>query len=266
MSKTSLPLPFGGLSLSAGDRVVATGASGSGKTEVAMAMLAQCALSPAAGGAGQRAAYVDADYRLDVARLAAVVAGCAERHAAACGVAGTGRADAVDDALGRIFIVRCDSSDALLLTLYQLAVSSWTLIVVDSMSAHFWQDRAMDAGVQGSFGSRGMCATQLAVAVDRLADATGAILLLTHGLLGPTTRGAQSAATDTANGGRWVYRARVHIAMELPPPPTSGWHRAAAQRCARLVERGGSDGPVRQRECAFVIGDAGIVCMAPVGK
>ncbi|KAJ8375799.1 hypothetical protein SKAU_G00063790 [Synaphobranchus kaupii] len=90
-----------------------------------------------AGGLEVEVVFVDTDYHLDTLRLVAVL----ERHLP------TGAEDTVQASLARLYVVHCSSAVQLLLTLHYLvgmfcSRPSLSALILDSISAFYWVDRA----------------------------------------------------------------------------------------------------------------------------
>ncbi|KAJ8279261.1 hypothetical protein COCON_G00063270 [Conger conger] len=120
-----------------GDVVEFHGGEGTGKTEALYHLVARCILPEASGGLEAEVAFVDTDYHLDTLRLVAVL----ERRLPA------GSEDAVRASLARLYVVHCGSGAQLLLTLHYLegmfcSRPSLSALVLDSVSAFYWVDRA----------------------------------------------------------------------------------------------------------------------------
>ncbi|XP_035271819.1 DNA repair protein XRCC2 [Anguilla anguilla] len=120
-----------------GDVVEFHGGEGTGKTEALYHLVARCILPEANGGLEAEVVFVDTDYHLDTLRLVAVL----ERRLP------SGAEDAVRASLARLYVVHCSSGVQLLLTLHYLegmfcSRPSLSALILDSISAFYWVDRA----------------------------------------------------------------------------------------------------------------------------
>ncbi|KAJ8278113.1 hypothetical protein GJAV_G00083990 [Gymnothorax javanicus] len=120
-----------------GDVVEFHGGEGTGKTEMLYHLVAHCILPEASGGLEVEVVFVDTDYHMDTLRLVAIL----ERRLPA------GSEDAVRSSLARLYVVHCNSSVQLLLTLHYLegmflSRPSLSALILDSISAFYWVDRA----------------------------------------------------------------------------------------------------------------------------
>ncbi|XP_067341722.1 DNA repair protein XRCC2 isoform X1 [Channa argus] len=130
-----------------GEVVELYGTEGTGKTELLYHLLCRCVLPKAAGGLEVDVVFVDTDYSLDMLRLVSILDNRLNRaRSTSSPLAGS------DDAvlrlcLSRLLVVHCSSSSQLLLTLHFLETSlssrpGLALVLIDSISAFYWVDRA----------------------------------------------------------------------------------------------------------------------------
>ncbi|XP_063063005.1 DNA repair protein XRCC2 isoform X3 [Engraulis encrasicolus] len=152
---------------SRGDVVELHGAEGTGKTEALYHLIVRCLLPANRGGLEVEVVFVDTDYHFDTLRLVTILeARLAQSQTQPCqssdtrGLATAGGRVAEDEdyndadaeeelvkaCLRRLSVVHCSSSAQMLLSLHYL--ESWVssrmalcLLVLDSISAFYWQDR-----------------------------------------------------------------------------------------------------------------------------
>ncbi|XP_060104011.1 DNA repair protein XRCC2 [Heteronotia binoei] len=120
-----------------GDVVEFHGPEGTGKTEMLYHLVVRCILPKAGGGLEVSLLFIDTDFHFDMLRLVTVL-----EHRLPQSSEGL-----IKQCLGRFFLVSCNSSAQLLLTLYSLenmfcSHPSLCLLMIDSMSAFYWTDRA----------------------------------------------------------------------------------------------------------------------------
>uniref|UniRef100_A0A8C6TXF6 RecA family profile 1 domain-containing protein n=1 Tax=Neogobius melanostomus TaxID=47308 RepID=A0A8C6TXF6_9GOBI len=124
-----------------GEVVEICGPEGTGKTELLYHLLSRCLLPRGAGGLEVGVVFVDTDYSLDLLRLVSIM-----DHR--LGAAPSGGDEALlRSCLSRLLVVHCASSSQLLLTLHFLETSfasrpALSLLLIDSISAFYWLDRA----------------------------------------------------------------------------------------------------------------------------
>ncbi|OCT75482.1 hypothetical protein XELAEV_18030661mg [Xenopus laevis] len=99
-------------------------------------LIARCILTKSEGGLQVEVIYIDTDYHFDMLRLVTIL-----EHRLLQDTEET-----VKQCLGRFFLVHCNSSVQLLLTLYSLenmfcSHPSLCLLIIDSISAFYWIDR-----------------------------------------------------------------------------------------------------------------------------
>nr|XP_045054656.2 DNA repair protein XRCC2 isoform X2 [Desmodus rotundus] len=124
-----------------GDILEFHGPEGTGKTEMLYHMTARCVLPRSEGGLEIEVLFIDTDYHFDLLRLVTIL-----EHRLA-----QSSEEVVKCCLGRLFLVHCSSSSQLLLTLHSLEAMfcshpSLCLLIVDSLSAFYWIDRANGGG------------------------------------------------------------------------------------------------------------------------
>ncbi|XP_036885405.1 DNA repair protein XRCC2 [Sturnira hondurensis] len=127
-----------------GDILEFHGPEGTGKTEMLYHVTARCILPKAEGGLEIEVLFIDTDYHFDMLRLVTILEHRLARSSE----------DIIKCCLGRFFLVHCSSSSQLLLTLYSLETMfcsrpSLCLLIVDSLSAFYWTDRANGGGSVG---------------------------------------------------------------------------------------------------------------------
>ncbi|XP_005404908.1 PREDICTED: DNA repair protein XRCC2 isoform X2 [Chinchilla lanigera] len=99
-------------------------------------LTARCILPKSEGGLGLEVLFIDTDYHFDMLRLVTVL----ERRLS------QSSEERIKHCLGRFFLVYCNSSTQLLLTLHSLeamlcAHPSLCVLILDSLSAFYWLDR-----------------------------------------------------------------------------------------------------------------------------
>ncbi|XP_023377551.1 DNA repair protein XRCC2 [Pteropus vampyrus] len=113
------------------------GPEGTGKTEMLYHLTARCILPKSEGGLEVEVMFIDTDYHFDMLRLVTILEHRLSQSSE----------EVITHCLGRLFLVHCSSSTQLLLTLYSLETvfcghPSLCLLIVDSLSAFYWIDRA----------------------------------------------------------------------------------------------------------------------------
>ncbi|XP_067398839.1 DNA repair protein XRCC2 [Emydura macquarii macquarii] len=113
------------------------GPEGTGKTEMLYHLIARCVLPISGGGLEVEVMFIDTDYHFDMLRLVTIL-----EHRLS-----QSTEEMVKECLGRLFLVNCNSSAQLLLTLYSVenkfcAHPSLCLVILDSISAFYWIDRS----------------------------------------------------------------------------------------------------------------------------
>uniref|UniRef100_A0A8D0HPX1 X-ray repair cross complementing 2 n=1 Tax=Sphenodon punctatus TaxID=8508 RepID=A0A8D0HPX1_SPHPU len=112
------------------------GPEGTGKTEMFYHLIARCVIPKSEGGLEIGVLFIDTDYHFDMLRLVTILEHRLSRSTE----------DVIKQCLGRLFLVNCNSSTQLLLTLYSLenlfcSHPSLCLLILDSISAFYWIDR-----------------------------------------------------------------------------------------------------------------------------
>uniref|UniRef100_A0A8C4KPJ5 X-ray repair cross complementing 2 n=1 Tax=Dromaius novaehollandiae TaxID=8790 RepID=A0A8C4KPJ5_DRONO len=120
-----------------GDVIEFHGPEGTGKTEMLYHLIARCILPKSGGGLEVEVMFIDTDYHFDMLRLVTIL-----EHRLA-----QSTEEMIKQCLEKLFLVNCNSSTQLLLTLYSLenmfcTHPSLCLLVVDSISAFYWIDRS----------------------------------------------------------------------------------------------------------------------------
>ncbi|MEJ1279560.1 hypothetical protein NN561_010494 [Cricetulus griseus] len=120
-----------------GDVLEFHGPEGTGKTEMLYHLTARCILPKSEGGLQIEVLFIDTDYHFDMLRLVTVLEHRLSRSSE----------ETIKLCLGRLFLAYCSSSLQLLLTLHSLEAlfcshPSLCLLIVDSLSAFYWTDRA----------------------------------------------------------------------------------------------------------------------------
>ncbi|XP_048367547.1 DNA repair protein XRCC2 [Sphaerodactylus townsendi] len=120
-----------------GDIVEFHGPEGTGKTEMLYHLVVRCILPKAGAGLEVSVLFIDTDFHFDMLRLVTILEHRLSQSSE----------ELIKQCLGRFFLVTCSSSTQLLLTLYSLenmfcSHPSLCLLMIDSMSAFYWIDRA----------------------------------------------------------------------------------------------------------------------------
>ncbi|NWU61705.1 XRCC2 protein, partial [Pterocles burchelli] len=120
-----------------GDVIEFHGPEGTGKTEMLYHLTARCIIPKSAGGLEVEVMFIDTDYHFDMLRLVTILENRLAQRTE----------EVIKQCLGRLFLVNCNSSTQLLLTLYSLenmfcAHPSLCLLILDSISAFYWIDRS----------------------------------------------------------------------------------------------------------------------------
>ncbi|XP_015688016.1 DNA repair protein XRCC2 [Protobothrops mucrosquamatus] len=121
-----------------GDVVEFHGAEGTGKTEMLYHLIARCILPKSRGGLEVGVLFIDTDFHFDMLRLLTIL----EYRLSSQGTEAT-----IKHFLERFLLINCHSSSQLLLSLYSLESMfslhpSLSLLIIDSISAFYWIDRA----------------------------------------------------------------------------------------------------------------------------
>ncbi|XP_010588393.1 DNA repair protein XRCC2 [Loxodonta africana] len=120
-----------------GDILEFHGPEGTGKTEMLYHLTARCILPKSEGGLEIEVLFIDTDHHFDMLRLVTILEHRLSQSSE----------EIIKSCLGRFFLVYCSSSSQLLLTLYSLesmfcSHPSLCLLILDSLSAFYWIDRA----------------------------------------------------------------------------------------------------------------------------
>ncbi|XP_027542732.1 DNA repair protein XRCC2 [Neopelma chrysocephalum] len=120
-----------------GDIIEFHGAEGTGKTEMLYHLIARCIIPKSGGGLEVEVMFIDTDYHFDMLRLVTILESRLAQRTE----------EMIKQCLGRLFLVNCNSSTQLLLTLYSLenlfcAHPSLCVLLLDSISAFYWIDRS----------------------------------------------------------------------------------------------------------------------------
>uniref|UniRef100_A0A8C8YUE3 X-ray repair cross complementing 2 n=1 Tax=Prolemur simus TaxID=1328070 RepID=A0A8C8YUE3_PROSS len=112
------------------------GPEGTGKTEMLYHLTARCILPKSEGGLEVEVLFIDTDYHFDMLRLVTILEHRLSQSSE----------EIIKHCLGRLFLVYCNSSTHLLLTLYSLETLFCShpclcLLILDSLSAFYWIDR-----------------------------------------------------------------------------------------------------------------------------
>nr|XP_014347306.1 PREDICTED: DNA repair protein XRCC2 isoform X3 [Latimeria chalumnae] len=119
-----------------GDVIEFYGPEGTGKTEMLYHLVARCILPTPAGGLQVEVIFIDTDYHFDMLRLVTIL-----EHRISHSTE-----EMIKKCLSRLFLVHCNSSVQLLLTLHSLesmfcSHPTLCMLIVDSISAFYWIDR-----------------------------------------------------------------------------------------------------------------------------
>ncbi|KAM6214847.1 DNA repair protein XRCC2 [Rhynchocyon petersi] len=113
------------------------GPEGTGKTEMLYHLTARCVLPKSKGGLEIEVLFIDTDHHFDMLRLVTILEHKLPQSSE----------EIIKSCLGRFYLVYCNSSSQLLLTLYSLETMfcshpTLSLLILDSLSAFYWIDRA----------------------------------------------------------------------------------------------------------------------------
>ncbi|XP_075406895.1 DNA repair protein XRCC2 [Tenrec ecaudatus] len=120
-----------------GDILEFHGAEGTGKTEMLYHLTSRCILPKSEGGLEIEVLFIDTDHHFDMLRLVTILEHRLSQSSE----------EIIKSCLRRFFLVYCNSSSQLLFTLYSLETlfcshPSLCLLILDSLSAFYWIDRA----------------------------------------------------------------------------------------------------------------------------
>ncbi|XP_078659225.1 DNA repair protein XRCC2-like [Branchiostoma floridae x Branchiostoma belcheri] len=172
-----------------GDAVEFYGPEGTAKTEMLLHLTARCILPTSLGGLEAGVVFIDTDFHFDILRLVTILEGRLD----------TTDEDRVKDCLRRLYIVRCNSSEQLVITLHSLehilaSTPEVALLVVDSISAFYWLDRSTDDSISGQELNQRRCVDVLS---RYLAD-YGIVLIATkQAIFGQKSRKSQQKEDTT---------------------------------------------------------------------
>ncbi|XP_078577741.1 DNA repair protein XRCC2-like [Branchiostoma floridae x Branchiostoma japonicum] len=170
-----------------GDAIELYGPEGTAKTEMLLHLTARCILPASLGGLEAGVVFIDNDYHFDILRLVTILEGRLD----------TTDEDRVKQCLGRLYIVRCNSSEQLVITLHSLehiiaSSSEVALLIVDSISAFYWLDRSTDDSMSGQELNQRRCVDIL----SRYLSDYGIVLIATkQALFGHKSRKNQNEDT-----------------------------------------------------------------------
>ncbi|XP_053323204.1 DNA repair protein XRCC2 [Spea bombifrons] len=119
-----------------GDIIEFHGPEGTGKTEMFCHLISRCILPESEGGLQAEVVFIDTDHHFDILRLVTVL-----EHRLS-----QSNEETVKQCLARLYLLYCNSSVQLLLTLYSLenmfcSRPSLCLLIIDGLSAFYWIDR-----------------------------------------------------------------------------------------------------------------------------
>uniref|UniRef100_A0A8C5WDZ8 X-ray repair cross complementing 2 n=1 Tax=Leptobrachium leishanense TaxID=445787 RepID=A0A8C5WDZ8_9ANUR len=119
-----------------GDIIEFHGPEGTGKTEMFLHLISRCILPKSDGGLQVEVVFIDTDYHFDILRLVTILEHRLSENSEA----------SIKRCLARLFMVYCNDTVQLLLTLYSLenmfcAHPSLCLLVIDGLSSFYWIDR-----------------------------------------------------------------------------------------------------------------------------
>ncbi|KAB5587220.1 hypothetical protein PHYPO_G00010590 [Pangasianodon hypophthalmus] len=125
-----------------GDVIEFHGVEGSGKTEMLYHILSRCILPTCSGGLEVEVVFIDTDYHFDMLRLVSIL-----ENRLTSSAPESEMEEVVRSSLRRLSVLHCSSSIQLLLTLHYLegilcSRPALCLLVIDSISAFYWIDRA----------------------------------------------------------------------------------------------------------------------------
>eukprot|EP01135_Chromosphaera_perkinsii_P002960 Nk52_evm71s230 gene=Nk52_evmTU71s230 len=158
-----------------GDIVELNGASGSGKSEILFGIIANFILPREWGGLQKGAVFVDVDYKFDILRIVNIVRFLVvqrEYSLKGQGVNACVLKNIVQQSLQRLYVVRPESPNHLVMCLYRLAYffnerSTFKVLALDSISASYWIDKAE---ALDNFNDQGQRVKQMARVIKNIAD------------------------------------------------------------------------------------------------
>ncbi|XP_062377175.1 DNA repair protein XRCC2 [Sardina pilchardus] len=194
---------------SQGDIVELHGTEGTAKTEMLYHLIVRCILPTKHGGLEAEVVFVDTDFHFDTLRLVTVLearlsqktagATSEKRRKEGAEEEEEGDEETVKACLRRLFVVHCSSSAQMLLSLHYL--EGWFssrpalgLLVLDSISAFYWQDRS---GGGESVSQQEANLRKCALLLDRLRRDYGIVVFATvHAVM--RNYGSSDASSSTA--------------------------------------------------------------------
>ncbi|XP_041923449.1 DNA repair protein XRCC2 isoform X2 [Alosa sapidissima] len=218
-----------------GDIVELHGTEGTAKTEMLYHLIVRCILPTKHGGLEAEVMFVDTDFHFDTlrlvtileARLAQLAAGAAsEKHPKEGTEEEEGDEETVKACLRRLFVVHCSSSAQMLLSFHYL--EGWFssrpalgLLVLDSISAFYWQDRS---GGGESVPRQEANLRKCAQLLDRLRRDYGIVVFATvHAVM--RNYGSSEASSSTAPR-----------PCEAPSPSSSSSSSSNSRRWSTVVD------------------------------
>ncbi|KAM5303026.1 DNA repair protein XRCC2 [Glossophaga mutica] len=238
-----------------GDILEFHGPEGTGKTEMLYHVTARCILPKAEGGLESEVLFIDTDYHFDMLRLVTVL----ERRLA------RSSEEAVRRCLGRLFLVHCGGSAQLLLTLHSLDTMfcsrpALCLLIVDSLSAFYWVDRANGGE---SVGLQEAPLRKCSQVLERLVQEYRLVLLA-------TTQSIMQKASDSSEGPSSASHrpGDGDASVDYRPYLCEAWRRLVTRRL--FFSKDGSKGTNRfsllsrhlksnrVKKHLFIIGESGV--------
>ncbi|XP_045693671.1 DNA repair protein XRCC2 isoform X1 [Phyllostomus hastatus] len=200
-----------------GDILEFHGPEGTGKTEMLYHVTARCILPKADGGLETEVMFIDTDYHFDLLRLVTIL-----EHRLA-----QSSEETVKRCLGRLFLVHCGSSPQLLLTLHSLETlfcgrPALCLLVVDSLSAFYWVDRANGGD---SVGLQEAPLKRCSQVLEKLVQQYRLVLLA-------TTQSLMQKASDSGEGPSSASRrpGDADAGVDYRPYLCEAWRRLVTRR------------------------------------
>ncbi|XP_016052432.1 PREDICTED: DNA repair protein XRCC2, partial [Miniopterus natalensis] len=235
-----------------GDILEFHGPEGTGKTEMLYHLTARCILPRSAGGLEVEVLFIDTDSHFDLLRLVTILEHRLPQSSE----------ERVKGCLARLFLVHCSSSSQLLLTLHSLETvfcrrPSLCLLILDSLSAFYWIDRANGGD---SVTSQESTLKKCAQLLEKLVNQHRLVLFATTQSLmqrAPSSTGGPSASSRPSEAG-----------VEYRPYLCQAWQRLVGQRLFfskdesntshqfSLVSRNLKSNTLKKH--VFIIGESGV--------
>ncbi|KAG8506136.1 DNA repair protein XRCC2, partial [Galemys pyrenaicus] len=198
-----------------GDILEFHGPEGTGKTEMLYHLTARCILPKSEGGLEAEVLFLDTDCHFDMLRLVTILEHRLSQSSE----------DIVKCCLARLFVAHCNSSTQVLLTLHSLEAMfcshpALCLLMVDSLSAFYWVDRANGGE---SLRAQESVLTQCAQFLQKLVQEYRLLLLA-------TTQSLMQKAPASAEGPVSACARPGDVHTDYRPYLCRAWQEAVKQR------------------------------------